>query len=203
MADHAEPDDPDRTPHFDEHRLLDLEPYETFENPALGHEYRLLERGTDEDGDFLRAEARFETGATHFGEHVHEHQNETWRVLSGAFTITIGSTERTLEAGEQMTLPAGVPHHHENPPDTTTHVLYEIRPPSTMASLLRAFAAVARDGRADADGLPNLLQTAVILDACPGTYETRLPISVQKWLFALLAPVGRRRGYRPDGTPTR
>lgn len=203
MTSRAEPDDdPNQAPLLDEQRLLDLEPYETFENPVLGHEYRFLERGTDENGEFLRAEALFETGATHFAEHVHERQNETYNVLSGALTITLDDTERTLEAGEQITLPAGVPHYHGNPPDTTTRFLYEVRPPSAIDALLRTFAALARDGRTDAEGLPNLLQTAVILDAYPGTYETGLPIPIQKWLFKLLAPIGRHRGYRTDYAPS-
>lgn len=183
---------------LDEDRLMALAPFETFANPVLGQSYRLLERGTDGDGPFLRSAARFRADSVHFDEHIHEHQDETWMVRSGTLIVTIDGAERHLDSGDRITVPRGTPHRQRSPAGTETDVLHEIRPPGDTAALLRSLAAVARDGRTDAEGIPPLLHAAVIFDTYPGTYRTGLPIGVQKWLFNVLAAIGRRRGYRAD-----
>lgn len=72
----------------------------------------------------------------------------------------------------------------------------EVRPPLTADALLRALATLAQNGKTDAEGTPNLLALAVFLDANPNlVYLASPPIAVQKLLFKLLAPIGRRRGY--------
>lgn len=184
---------------LDERQFLDCEPYEVFENPVTGHEYRLLERDTDADGEFLRAEARYRTDAKHFGEHIHVHQDETFKVLSGELVVTIDDNERILGEGEQITLSAGIPHFHGSTPGIETRVLYEVRPLRSMDTLLRTLATLAQDGRTNADGVPNLLRLAVTLDThSEVVYFTGVPIVVQKLLFKLLAPFGRLRGYKAD-----
>lgn len=184
---------------LDERRLLAREPYEVLENPITGHEYRFLERDTDADGEFFRAEARYRADANHFAEHINVHQDETFKVLSGELVVTIDDNERTLGEGEQITLPAGTPHFHGSTPGLETRVLYEVRPPQFMDSLLRTLATLAQDGRTNAEGVPNLLQLAVTIDAhSEMVYFTGPPIVAQKLLFKLLAPFGRLRGYKAD-----
>lgn len=47
--------------------------------------------------------------------------------------------------------------------------------------------------------MPNALQFAVVSTAYPGiAYTTAVPISAQKALFAVLAPLGRVAGYRAE-----
>lgn len=60
----------------DVEQLRETEPYEILANPVLGQEYRLLERGSDSDGEFLRFELRYRAGATHFPQHVHPRHDE-------------------------------------------------------------------------------------------------------------------------------
>ncbi|MFB6197003.1 MAG: cupin domain-containing protein, partial [Halobacteriaceae archaeon] len=61
--------------------------------------------------------------------------------------------------------------------------------------------ALAQTGRTDADGMPGLLQTAVVGDEYPDhTYRASPPVPVQKVLFSVLASVGRLAGY--EGTHT-
>jgi hypothetical protein len=67
--------------HFDEPHLATVEPYEVLDNPVLGHQYRFPRRNTDEHGEFLQSEFRFEADASHFDAHVQPAQDETIRVL--------------------------------------------------------------------------------------------------------------------------
>ena len=184
---------------LDERQLLSCEPYEVFMNPVMGHEYRLLERDTDADGEFLRAQVRYRADANHFAEHIHIHQDETFKVLSGELVVTIDGSDRTLGEGEQITLSAGTPHFHWTTPGIETRVLYEVRPLQFMDTLLRTLATLAQDGRTDAEGVPNLLQLAVTLDShSEMVYFTGPPIVAQRLLFKLLAPFSQLRGYKTD-----
>lgn len=186
-------------PSLDEARLLGLEPYEVIDNPAVGQEYRLLERSVDADGEFLRYEIWFESDASSFAEHVHPEADETFKVLSGELLVTVDGDEESLGPGDQVTLPAGTPHTHLNANGIETRALSEVRPPLATESLIRGLATLAREGKTDDEGTPNLLPLAVFEDANPDlVYLSSPPIAVQKLLFKLLAPVGRLRGYRTD-----
>jgi mannose-6-phosphate isomerase-like protein (cupin superfamily) len=183
----------------DDGRLRSGEPYEIIDNPVVGQQYRLLERGSDADGEFLRLEVRYRADAKHFAEHVHPRQAESNHVLSGEMVVTVAGEERTVGPGERVTLPAGVPHSHRNASGIETRVLAELRPPMAWVPFARALAGLAREGKTDEDGMPNPLALAVLLNAYPDiVYLPAIPIAVQKLLFGLLAPVGRLRGYSTD-----
>ena len=46
--------------------------------------------------------------------HVHEREDEFFRVLSGRFLFVCGGSETVLEAGGCILLPRGVPHRFQN-----------------------------------------------------------------------------------------
>lgn len=120
-------------------------------------------------------------------------------MLTGELIVTLDGEERSLGPDEQVTLPAGVPHLHRNVDGIETRVLWEVRPPMAGEALVRGLATLAREGKTDAEGTPNLLPLAVFLDANPDlVYLSAPPIAVQKLLFKLLAPIGRRRGYTAE-----
>ncbi len=57
---------------------------------------------------------------------------------------------------------------------------------------------LARDGKTDENGVPNILQQAVTLNGINRgeIYLASPPVAVQKVLLATLAPVGRMLGYK-------
>lgn len=187
------------TVELDEERLLSGEPYEIITNPDLGQQYRLLERGSDSDGEYLRFELRYREDSKHFPGHVHPSYDETAAVLSGGIFVRTAEEERTVGAGEQYTIPAGTPHIHRTASGAETRALIEERPPGDWVPYMRMVCGLAQDGKTDGEGIPNPLAGAVLQDAYPDVaYSAALPIAVQKLLFKLLAPVGRLRGYSAD-----
>jgi hypothetical protein len=57
--------------------------------------------------------------------------------------------------------------------------------------------SLAKDGKTNEKGVPNLLQVAVIAREHAGEYRlVKPPWPVQRAIFALLAPVGKMFGYR-------
>lgn len=74
-------------------------------------------------------------------------------------------------------------------------VIMGIRPALNTETFFETIYGLSRYGKVDENGVPPLLQTAIICR----TYENYLPsppIWLQKALFAVLAPVGRLMGYR-------
>lgn len=180
-------------------QLLEKEPYEIIDNPDLGQQYRLLERGSDSDGEFLRFELRYRDDSTHFPEHVHPRYDETAAVVSGGIFVRTAEGERTVGAGEQYTISAGTPHIHRTACGAETRALIEERPPGAWVPYMRMVTGLAREGRTNGKGIPNPLAGAVLQDTYPDVaYSADLPIAVQKLLFKILAPIGRLRGYSAD-----
>lgn len=187
--------------HFDEEWLFALAPYEVLDNPVLGHQYRFLHRLNDESDDRLFTEFRLQADAKHFGEHIHPEQEETWRVLSGAFGVVVNDEKRTLGPGEEITLPAGVPHYHGNVSGIEARLLHEIRPAMDFEAGLRMFCHLAEAGKTNANG-ENLLATAVFLSKHPNQlYMANPSIRVQNLILKALAPLGRVLGYEADYPP--
>lgn len=134
-------------------------------------------------------------------EHVHPHQDEHIEALAGEYSVDIDGTTHRLSEGEGITVPAGTPHRHWNPTERPVRVHHRHEPPMAVAAHAETMFALAQAGRTNEKGIPSPLQFAVITDSYPDmAFTTVLPISVQKVLFALLAPIGRLLGYEAEYT---
>src|ERR687893_472225 len=131
--------------------------------------------------------------------HVHPLQEEHFEVLSGTFGVQIGAEQRSLGEGEDATVPPGTPHRWFNEDDQEeARVSVELRPALNSETFFETLYGLARDGKTDENGVPNLLQQAVTLNGI-NRGEICLaspPVAVQKALLAALAPVGRLLGYK-------
>jgi mannose-6-phosphate isomerase-like protein (cupin superfamily) len=179
-----------------------------FENTRMGQRARLLTLPGEASGRRFVLEYinRPFAGQYAVPAHVHPTYKETFEVLAGRARYRLGRTERTAEAGERLVLPPGIPHVH--PWSVSAEELHvrqtaEADPPDLpglVASLQGAITifGLARAGRVNARGLPNVLQLAVIAQTTiPGTYLAGLPRVLQRVLFKGLARLGRALGYRP------
>jgi quercetin dioxygenase-like cupin family protein len=128
-------------------------------------------------------------------EHVHPRQEERFETVSGVLRGRVGGEERTLRAGESMVVSPGTPHTWWIDGEEDARVLVEFRPALNTEAFFETMYGLARDGKLDENGIPPLLQTAIICRAYEN-YLPRPPVALQKVLFAVLAPVGELMGYR-------
>ena len=131
--------------------------------------------------------------------HVHPLQEEHFEVLSGTFWVQIGDERRSLGEGEEATVPPGTPHRWRNEDDQQeVRVAVELRPALNSETFFETLYGLARDGKTDENGVPNILQQAVTLNGINRgeIYLASPPVAVQKALLAALAPVGRLLGYK-------
>ena len=173
---------------------------DVIENPVTGEEMTFLRTAHETAGELLRIDMVVRVGGFVTGEHVYFYQEERFQIASGEITLRMRGEERRYAAGEDITIPRGTPHAWWNSGADDLRVLLEFRPAGRFAEFITTFFALARTGKTNKRGLPmNPFQLAATFseyrDVIRGTTP---PWGVQQILFAVLNPVGRLFGYRPD-----
>ena len=166
-------------------------------NPVTG--IRLRETGNPEAGPAAELvwEATYPPHATEPPPHFHPFQSERMEVLSGALSARVSGTVRLLQPGDAVEIPAGAPHATWTPAAEPVTVVWRVMPARRRREFFARLYDLAREGRTDAAGVPNLLQLAVLEAAYPDEIRlARPPVPVQRVLFAVLAPIARLLGYR-------
>lgn len=181
----------------------------TLKNPLTGQFVYVVVAPSDAGGRSFTLEWTIAArrGRDGVPAHVHPLASETFTVHSGQARYALAGEERDLGAGEQVVLPAGVPHIHpwsvSNEPLSYRQVAESPVPAERDldAALegLRTLFALANEGKTNAKGVPSLLQLAVIGRAMmPGTYLAKPPIAVQRAVLPVVAALGRALGFRPS-----
>jgi mannose-6-phosphate isomerase-like protein (cupin superfamily) len=178
-----------------------------FENPRLGQRVRFLTLPAETGGRGFTLEYVYQpfTGKTAVPAHLHTHATETFEILSGAAKYRVGDRERSARKGDWISLPAGVAHVH---PWSVSADELHVRQTTEVSGLdgegllaslqaLVTLFGLAAAGKVNGNGLPNILQLAVLIrSTMPGTYIAGIPTTIQRLLFGGLARIGEVAGYR-------
>lgn len=171
-------------------------------NPRTGQRMVFLQTGQESGGDLVRIDTyNPPTSPTSAPEpdHVHPYQESGAEVLSGSLRFHINGEERSVRAGESITIPANTPHHFWNDGEEEAHFVGWFCPALKIDRFFETFFGLAQDDKLNEKGLPSLLQLAVMVPRFGD--EIRLsspPWAAQRAIFGMLAPVGRARGYREE-----
>ena len=76
---------------------------------VMGDNQNIKLSGADTAGQFTLIEQNNQPGMG-IPAHVHEHEDEIFQVLSGQVEMTISGETRTLNAGDLVFCPKGIPH---------------------------------------------------------------------------------------------
>lgn len=76
---------------------------------ALGDNQNIKLTGEDTNGQFALIEQNNDPGVG-IPPHVHENEDEVFQVLSGQVEMSVGNKTTTLQAGDLIFCPKGVPH---------------------------------------------------------------------------------------------
>lgn len=133
--------------------------------------------------------------------HIHPFQESSNEVISGRLHFWVNGTEQVIGPGEQIVIPAGVPHRFWNEDDEPAHHIGRFSPGLNIASFFETFFALSRDGKLNKNGIPNFLHVSVIALA----FKDEIRLSTPPWIiqyltYLLLAPIGRLVGYRATYT---
>ena len=167
------------------------------ENPVTGERVVVRVGTEDSGGELLVVEGFLRPGAAVVGEHVHPSIDEWFTVLEGRVGFRLDGRESVATVGERLHVPPGMAHDWWNAGDEEARVTVEISPAARFEEAVLNTFGLARDGKTNAKGMPNLLQVALFAREFDDVlYFTSPPRPVQRALFAVLAPVARLLGYR-------
>lgn len=166
-------------------------------NPRTGQRMRFLKTSRDTNGELLQIDCFNPPSGVKEPEHIHPYQESRFEVRSGMLSISIAGAQRQARAGEVVSIPAGVPHYFWNAGPQDAYYVQEFRPALRIELFFETLFALARNGQLNEQGLPSLLQMAVLVPSFWSEIRvTRPPQFIQQAMFALLGPVSRSLGYR-------
>jgi mannose-6-phosphate isomerase-like protein (cupin superfamily) len=183
-----------------------LEPGFTIQNRFNGETFVFTEG--DAGSDTCRFDVILAAGGSGGGnalEHVHPLADETFTVRHGALKVVIDGQEHIAGPGQSVTVPKGARHFFVNAHDGETRATVEFQPAQHFIRFFANFATTTeqRPNWYSRQGDPSPLLVAVTLNAYRDHfYVAKLPVGLQKRLFAFLAPLARLLGYRVLIGPT-
>ena len=166
-------------------------------NPATGETLTFVVTSADSDGRLLRVDVTADPRRPGPPLHVHRGFVERYDVRAGRLRILLGGQERVLGPEEGVEIPRGAAHTFQVEGDEPVRMVVDFEPAGTYESFLETVYGLAADGKTNAQGVPNLLRTAVVgREHLEDFALARPPYLVQRAIFAVLAPIGRLAGYR-------
>lgn len=94
---------------------------------VVGDVYRFLATGADTGGKYATWESIVPPGGGP-PPHVHSREEESFYILEGEITFTIGDDRIVAQAGTFAQLPPGTPHGFKNESDRTARMLISVAP---------------------------------------------------------------------------
>jgi mannose-6-phosphate isomerase-like protein (cupin superfamily) len=165
-------------------------------NPLTGEKAMLVESAEETDGARIVADFAVEGGGfVPGGEHVHDHCAEHFQVRAGRITFVLDGEERTLGAGEQVTVVPGTWHRWWNAAEGEVQARVRVEPAMRFEEAILVFWGLCADGHTNADGRPSPLFGAMVATRYrPEIRYRQTPDAVQRLLFPPLAALARLRG---------
>ncbi len=177
---------------------------EVIENPFTGERVVFLKTARDTDGELLQLDLFLRPYGFLAAEHMHPHQEEKFKVISGSLVYRVGGSKKpnqNLSQGEILVVPARTPHVWWNADEDEAHLVVEFRPALNIETFFETFFGLAREGKISKTGLmkgfPNPLQLAVIIREYKGEVRGTLLLHKTAFILAIIiAPIAKLLGYR-------
>lgn len=167
--------------------ILDLTP--------IGAIFRIRKTSADTQGASFEMEWELapHTGGTPI--HIHPHATESYEVLEGELDVYVAGTWRTLSAGEEVSVPAGVAHTFRNASDSPARVYNTHAPALQFGEYFEGLHRVVntgaiRDGRITARAI---LHLSVLMTSFRDEIRSVRPPHA---VMSVMALAGKVLGYR-------
>jgi len=131
--------------------------------------------------------------------HFHPAQEEHFQVIEGELQARVDAEERTLRAGDTLSIPRGAAHQMWNAGAAPTRATWRTAPRLRTEEWFSELDSLQRAGRVGRSGMPGVLTLAPLLMEYRDVFRPALkPRPVIHAALALLSVVGRLTGHRPQ-----
>jgi quercetin dioxygenase-like cupin family protein len=127
--------------------------------------------------------------------HFHPEQDESFEVVEGTVKVEFDGEVRDLGTGDSLEIPRGAVHRLWNPAGGAARATWKTSPAGRTEQWFRALDALHREGRTGKDGQPGPLAFGVLLSEYRDVFRLVGPDLLLRPALALLAAIGRARGY--------
>ena len=166
-------------------------------NPVTGQSIRFLQTSCDTEGQLLEMESTFAPHSVEPIPHYHPKQHETFVVLEGTLQVRLRNKIWTLHAGDQLEIPPRTVHSMWNADSRKAVVNWKVQPALSTEYFLETGVGLACGGKVNAQGMPPVLQTALLARYYCNVFRiAKPPYALQKVMFGLLAPFSKLAGYK-------
>lgn len=176
-------------------------PGDVYTNPITGERAVIRVAEEDSDSSHVVVDLYVAPGGRVSGAHVHPSFSERFEVVAGTVGFRLGGQEQVGGPGTAGKAPPGTVHDWWNAGDDEAHVVVEMRGDAESVrrfeELLVTLFGLAHEGRTRRNGMPDLLQSALVADEFSDVLRfAKPPLAVQRLLFIILTPIARLTGRR-------
>ncbi|GAB3262398.1 hypothetical protein GCM10027347_28050 [Larkinella harenae] len=169
----------------------------TITNSRTGQIIRFVKTAKDTGGQLLEMEATFSAYSSEPVAHYHPRQVEDFRVVSGKLTVRIDGQVKNFRAGDRFHIAKNTVHSMWNQTGEPTVVNWQVTPAMDTEYFLETTTGLANDGKTNANGVPSLLQTSLLMNRYARVFQLTQPSPfIRKIVFSLLTPVACLLGYK-------
>jgi mannose-6-phosphate isomerase-like protein (cupin superfamily) len=129
--------------------------------------------------------------------HFHPLQDEHFEVHEGELTVRLRDQATVLRSGDSIEVPRGTPHSMWNSGHTVTRATWQVRPALRTEQFYTAVHEMRSAGATDKRGSIAVPAAGMIFKAFPDEFRLVMPELARRPAIALLAAIGRLRGYPP------
>jgi len=176
------------------------------ENPVAGQRVLLVKLPAETGGHYFEMEYICQpfTGKYAIPAHYHPACTERFEILRGKARYWLAKVEKTAGVGETILFPPGIEHIHpwsDSNEELHVRMFSEADPPDLAGLNANINTGItnfglARDGKVDKNGLPNLLQQAVCgIKNIPGAVPAGMSPGTARIVIGFLALLGHAFGY--------
>ncbi len=174
-------------------------PGKKISNRQSGQSILFLQTAKDTEGQLLEMETVYSPLSNEPAPHFHPYQDELFTVVSGELTVRINGSTTTLTPGQQIKIPRNTIHSMWNHSSRLTVVNWKVMPALETEEFLENAMGLAHDGKINNNGMPTLLQVALMAKRYEAEFRLAKPsLLVQKLLFTVLQPFALLAGLKPS-----
>ncbi|RRB06607.1 cupin domain-containing protein [Larkinella rosea] len=167
-------------------------------NPKTGQVIQFVKTKADTRGRYLELISTYEAHSKEPVPHYHPNQDEYFEVLQGELTIRLNGRLKILQPGDKLHIERNRVHSMWNASDDKTVVSWKTVPAMDTEYLLELNTGLANDDKTNAEGIPDLLQVALMMNHYDHVFRVaKPPFVVQKLVFGMLTPLAWLLGYKP------
>ena len=169
------------------------------QNARTGQRMIFLKTWAETNGTQLQIECFSPVTSAREPEHVHPYQENRFHILSGELWFSIDGKDQVAYPGETVSIPRNTPHYFWNSGEKEAHYIQEFLPALKIDGFFETFFALAKDGKLNKHGAPNVLRGSLIMLKFANEVRLSKPSwPIQKILFRLLGTVAKLMGYSAE-----